>query len=264
MKELKRYRIKPGHRVQWHDVDPGDTGSFDAEEESVAATDIHIAHIASIQRRLFAEGKQSLLVVLQAMDTGGKDGTIRHLAKGLNPAGCQVTSFKAPTPDELSHDFLWRVHPHAPAKGMIAIFNRSHYEDVLITRVHELVSDREARRRLRDIAGFEHLLAANGTTILKFFLAISKDEQRARLKVRIDDPDKRWKFDPVDLKERRRWDRYQEVYADAIAATSTNHAPWYIIPANHKWYRNYLVSKIIATTLEKMNPQYPTLGPLTD
>lgn len=254
MKDILKYRAKPGHRV---DVDPDDTGPFEKKEDAQDDTEKDIHKIDVLQERLYAERKQSLLVVLQAIDTGGKDGTIRHVMRGINPQGCTVSSFKQPTPEELAHDFLWRVHAQVPAKGYIGIFNRSHYEDVLVTRVHRLISPKVAAKRFQEINDFETLLTRNGTTILKFYLAISKGEQRKRLQERVENPDKHWKFSPADLKERGYWDRYQKAYSEAIAATSVPHAPWYLIPANQKWYRDYLVAKIIAATLDDMNPRIP-------
>ena len=264
MKDEKQYLVKPGHRVHWTDVDPDDTGPFDKKEDAADETEADIRRIDLLQERLYAERKRGLLIILQAIDTGGKDGTIRHVMKGINPQGCNVASFKEPTPEEEDHDFLWRIHPHVPGKGYIGIFNRSHYEDVLVVRVHKLISDKEAGQRFQEINNFEKHLVRNDTTILKFYLAISKDEQRRRLQARLDDPDKRWKFSPNDLKERGFWNRYQKAYADAISATSTKYAPWYLIPANHKWFRDYLVAKIIASTLEKMRPQYPPAPPGVD
>ena len=257
MQPTKQYRVPPGRRLHWSDVNPDDHGAFGKEEDALDATEASIRTLDPLQERLYAEGRRSLLIILQALDTGGKDGTIRHVMREINPQGCQVTSFKAPTPDERSHDFLWRIHNHVPAKGMIGIFNRSHYEDVLVTRVHGDISSKEVARRFREINDFERMLVHNGTTIVKLFLAISKDEQRRRLQARVDDPQKRWKFSPADVTERRYWDRYPQVCAEACSATSTKHAPWYVIPANHKWYRNYLVAKIVAGTLEKMNPRFP-------
>ncbi len=254
---MKHYRVRPGHPLRWSEIRPADHGDFQNEADALDETEAHVRKIDPLQERLYAEGKQSLLIILQGMDTSGKDGTIRHVMRGINPQGCQVTSFKAPTPDERSHDFLWRIHRHAPGRGLIGIFNRSQYEDVLITRVHGDITTKEAARRFREINDFERMLAHNGTTVVKFFLAISKDEQRRRLQARVDDPQKRWKFNPADLTERRLWDRYTRAYTEACSATSTKHAPWYVIPANHKWYRNYLVAKIIAGTLKKMNPQFP-------
>ena len=257
MKTLKRYRVIPGKALRWSAIDPADHGEFATEDAALPETDAHIRQLDPLQERLYAEGKRSLLIILQALDTGGKDGTIRHVMRSVNPQGCQVTSFKAPTPDERAHDFLWRIHNHVPAKGMIGIFNRSHYEDVLITRVHGDITEKEAGRRFREINDFERMLAHNGTTIVKFFLTISKDEQRRRLQARVDDPQKKWKFNPADLVERRYWSRYPGVCADALSATSTKHAPWYVIPANHKWYRNYLVAKVLSATLKAMDPQFP-------
>lgn len=257
MKEWKEYQAKPGHRFHPDDVDSDDRGPFAKKEEAVEETEKSIKELDHLQERLYAEGNRSLLIVLQAIDTGGKDGTIRHVMKGINPQGCRVTSFKEPTPEEMAHDFLWRIHRHVPAKGNVGIFNRSHYEDVLVTRVHDLISDEEAEKRFREINDFEKMLARNGTTVLKFYLAISKEEQKRRLQSRLDDPHKHWKFSLADLKERRYWDRYPKVYSDAISATSTKHAPWYAIPADHKWYRNYLVANVIVATLKEMDPHFP-------
>jgi PPK2 family polyphosphate:nucleotide phosphotransferase len=213
--------------------------------------------LVPLQERLYAEKKQSLLVVLQAMDTGGKDGTIRKVMSGLNPASVRVSAFKVPCHHELEHDFLWRIHQVVPAKGFIGIFNRSHYEDVLITRVHGLVSDDLAAQRFEQIKDFERLLVETGTTVIKFYLHISKEEQRERLQQRIDDPEKRWKFNIDDLAERKLWEKYQWVYEEAISATSTKRAPWFVIPADHKWVRNVLVAKAILKTLEDMHPHFP-------
>ena len=254
---MKEYLAKPGHKIHVDDVNPDDRGPFEKKDEAVEETEKTIKELDHLQERLYGEGKRALLIVLQALDTGGKDGTIRHVMKGINPQGCRVSSFKQPTPDEKAHDFLWRIHRHVPAKGNVGIFNRSHYEDVLVTRVHDLISNDEAEKRFREINDFEKMLARNGTTVLKFYLAISKEEQRKRLQSRLDDPHKHWKFSLADLKERHYWDRYPKVYSDAISATSTKHAPWYMIPADHKWYRNYLVAKIVVATLKEMDPKYP-------
>ena len=254
---MRRHALRPAGSLRWSDIDPDAHADFESEAEAREKTDAHIAKLDPLQERLYAEGTQSLLIILQAMDTGGKDGTIRHVMRGVNPQGCNVTSFKAPTPEERSHDFLWRIHKAVPANGMIGIFNRSHYEDVLITCVHGAVSRKQTKARYDAINRFERELVENGTTILKFYLAISKSEQRRRLQARVDDAQKRWKFNPADLAERRHWDAYMTAYADACSATSTKHAPWYVIPANHKWYRNYLVSKVVAATLKKMDPQFP-------
>lgn len=261
MKVAGKYKVKPGRRVRVDAMDPDSTGAFKKKDEAVAETESLIRKLDSFQEKLYAENKRSLLIILQAVDTGGKDGTIRHVMKGINPQGCLVTSFKAPTPEERSHDFLWRIHQHVPARGYIGIFNRSHYEDVLITRVHDQISDREAARRFREINDFEKMLVQGGTTVLKFYLTISRDEQRRRIQDRLDDPRKRWKFNPNDLVERRFWKDYARVYAEAITATNTAHAPWYLIPANHEWYRNYLVARIIVSALKKMNPKFPPAPP---
>ncbi|MDQ2792951.1 MAG: polyphosphate kinase 2 family protein [Bacteroidota bacterium] len=210
-----------------------------------------------LQELLYAEHRQALLLVFQAMDTGGKDGAIGNLLTGVNPAGISVASFKAPSAEELSHDFLWRIHAQTPKRGHIGVFNRSHYEDVLVTRVHEIIDDETAAQRFEDINNFESLLTNNGTRILKFFLHISKEEQAARLQARLDDPSKNWKFDPNDLKERARWDDYQTVYEDALRHCSPDHAPWFVIPSNQKWARDLAIAEIVAATLENMNPQPP-------
>jgi PPK2 family polyphosphate:nucleotide phosphotransferase len=214
-------------------------------------------HLADLHERLWAESRRSLLLVLQGMDASGKDGTVRHVFTGVNPQGCRVVSFKAPTPRELAHDFLWRIHRQAPAAGEFGIFNRSHYEDVVAARVIGAIDDRERKGRYKRINAFEEHLTASGTTIVKCFLHISSDEQRERLQARLDDPDKRWKFNPEDLTARRQWDQYQSLYDDAISATSTKEAPWYVIPANHKWVRNVVISRLLVETLDDMGPTYP-------
>ena len=257
MKDITRLQVRPGHRIKWSRIDCDDKGRFKHKDEAVSDMEACLHLLDTLQDRLYAEQKRSLLIVLQGMDTSGKDGTIRHVLRGVNPQGCIVTSFKQPTPEEAAHDFLWRVHRHTPARGYMGIFNRSHYEDVLVTRVHGTISDQEARKRFAEINEFESLLARNGTVILKFFLAISKEEQRQRLQDRIDDKDKHWKFNPQDLVERQHWKDYERVYTDAISATSTGQAPWFVIPSNHKWYRNYLVAKILARTLQAMKLKYP-------
>jgi PPK2 family polyphosphate:nucleotide phosphotransferase len=213
--------------------------------------------IRRLQERLYAEHRQSLLIVLQAMDTGGKDGTIRGVFQGVNPQGCQVWAFKAPSSHELEQDFLWRYHAKTPPLGLITIFNRSHYEDVLIVRVKNIVSEDVWRHRYHMINEFEHMLTLNRTTILKFFLHISKDEQKRRLQSRLDDPSKHWKFSSADIRERAHWDHYMQAFEDCFHNCSTPHAPWYIVPANRKWYRNLVIARIIADTLDAMNPQFP-------
>jgi len=255
---MNRYRVKPDRRVDLAHWDPDDTSAFDGSEEEAQDKQVKLnRQLEDLQELLYAEGKRRLLVVLQAMDTGGKDGTIRHVFEGVNPLGVKVASFKVPTQAELGHDFLWRVHKQTPAKGEITIFNRSHYEDVLVVRVHRLVPLEVWRGRYAHINDFEQMLAEEGTTILKFFLHISKEEQKRRLQARLNERDKRWKFNVGDLKERRLWSAYMEAYADALSKTSTQWAPWYIVPANHKWYRNLVVCTLIVETLKGLKMRYP-------
>lgn len=216
--------------------------------------------LQGFQERLYAENKQSLLLVLQAMDTGGKDSTIRTIANDLNPQGCDVTGFKVPSDEELSHDFLWRVHDHAPPAGHIGIFNRSHYEDVLVVRVHKLAPAPLIEKRYRHINDFEGMLHDHGTRIVKIMLHISKDYQLSRLRRRLKRPDKHWKFNPGDLKERTRWDVYMDAYETMLNRCSTAHAPWYVIPAEKRWFRNLVVSEILIDTFSEMDPQYPPPG----
>lgn len=256
--DLESFEVKPGEKVHLDKIDPDSTGSYDGSKDD--AKDIreeYTADLRALQERLYAEHKHAVLVILQGMDTSGKDGTIEHVFEGVNPQGVRVATFKAPNPEELSHDFLWRVHRQVPAKGEIAIFNRSQYEDVLIVRVHNLVPENVWSKRYEHINEFEHLLADEGTTILKFFLHISKDEQKQRLLDRLDQPDKTWKFNPEDLKEREAWDQYMKAYEAALEKTSTEWAPWYIVPANHKWFRNLLVASVLVKTLKDLNPQAP-------
>jgi PPK2 family polyphosphate:nucleotide phosphotransferase len=254
------HRIDDPAAFRIADTDPDSTGDLEGDvdkEAAKATTKLERRRIRELQERLYAEHEQSLLVVFQAIDTGGKDSTTRRVFKGVNPQGIRVWSFKAPSEEELDHDFLWRIHQHTPAKGMINVFNRSHFEDVLIARVKELVPEDVWRDRYELIKNFEHLLAENGTRILKFFLNISKDEQRQRLKDRLDEPDKHWKFNSGDLAERKLWDDYQEAFEAVIRQTSTERAPWYAVPANHKWYRDLVVARAIRQTLEEMDPQFP-------
>lgn len=260
---MKHYRLKPDRRVNLRDHDARDTGDFKSEEEAGDRTEVLKQKLKALQQRLYAEGSRSVLVVLQGMDTGGKDGTVRHVMSGINPQGSIVTSFKTPTPSEKAHDFLWRIHAACPPHGYIGIFNRSHYEDVLITRVHGWITDKEAQHRLRQIRDFERMLTSNGTRILKFFLHISKEEQKKRLLERVHDPQKHWKFNPHDVKERGYWKAYQKVFEEALAATSTDGAPWFVVPANHKWYRNLVVADRLVRALEDMDPRPPVI-PGTD
>ena len=251
------YRVKPGSKFRLKDWLTDDTGGFYEEEEVANELEIHRAKLDTLQDVLSAEGQHALLIVLQAMDTGGKDGTIRHIFSGVNPQGVNVTAFKVPTPLEAGHDYLWRVHAAVPRLGTIQIFNRSHYEDVLITRVHKLITDKVAKRRFREINNFEEMLFHNNVTILKFFLHISHKEQTKRLKARCEEKDKHYKISETDFQERKHWDKYQQVYEDAIRATSQKHAPWFVIPSDHKWYRNLAISRIIVDALEEMDLKYP-------
>ena len=252
---MKHHRVKPGHRVDLDDRDAGDTGDYKSESEATGRAGELRQKLGALQERLYAEGTRAVLVVLQGIDTAGKDGAIRQVMSGINPQGCIVTSFKTPTPREEAHDFLWRAHAACPPRGYIGIFNRSHYEEVLITRVHDLITDEVAERRLQAIRDFEVALTNDGTRILKFFLHISKEEQKARLLARVDDANKHWKISPADLGERRYWDAYQKAFEEALSATSTEEAPWFIVPANHKWYRNLVVAQHIAHALEDMDPR---------
>ena len=252
------YQVAEGEAANLTDRDPADTRLFAGDKEAgkAALKDLN-RQLEALQELFYADGRHRLLVVLQATDTGGKDGTIRAVFEGVNPVGVKVASFKQPTPPELAHDYLWRVHPRVPGNGEITIFNRSHYEDVLVVRVRELVPPDRWQRRFDHIRAFEQLLADEGTTIVKFFLHISKEEQRERLQARIDDPSKHWKFSLGDLDERKRWDLYQEAYEEAISRTSTALAPWFVIPANRKWYRNLVVARILIETLERLDLRYP-------
>jgi len=255
---IDRYRIAPGTAVALAEWDPDDHGLYGLDKDSSKSVLQELnKELEDLQELLFAEGKQKVLIVIQATDTGGKDGTIAHVFEGVNPQGVDVAAFKVPTPEELAHDYLWRVHKHTPGSGKIVIFNRSHYEDVLVVRVHNLVPEARWRARYDQINAFEAMLAAEGTTILKFFLHISKDEQKMRLQERLDDPAKRWKFSTGDLKERALWDEYQAAYEEALARTSTDVAPWYIIPADRKWYRNLVISEIVIETLKGLGMAYP-------
>jgi len=255
---MKAYQVKPDSKVDLSKHDPGDRRQFEGgKEESLLELEKLSKRLGELQELLYAENKQRVLVVLQAMDTGGKDGTIRRVFADVNPQGVRVASFKAPTPEELAHDYLWRVHKVVPGNGEIVIFNRSHYEDVLVVRVHNLVPKQVWSKRYEQINNFERLLAETGTTILKFFLHIDLDEQKERLQARLDDPAKHWKFRLGDLDERKLWPEYMKAYEDALEKTSTDYAPWYIIPANRKWYRDLVISRILVETLESLNMEYP-------
>jgi PPK2 family polyphosphate:nucleotide phosphotransferase len=253
-----RWIVAPGSPFALAERDPADTTGAPGDKEATRkALDDLSGRLLDLQDRLYAEAGQALLVVLQAIDAGGKDGTVKHVFRGVNPQGVQVTPFKEPTEVELAHDFLWRVHAAAPRRGYIGIFNRSHYEDVLVARVHALVPESVWRRRYRHINHFEALLHDADTRIVKLFLHISREEQAERLRKRLEDPRKRWKFRRGDLAERARWDDYAAAYEEALARTSTEHAPWYVVPADHKWFRNWAVSRIVIEALEEMDPRYP-------
>lgn len=248
--------VSRGHKIKLTKVDPDDTGGATKEKALERFCEIR-EKISELQQILSAEHQRSLLLVFQAMDTGGKDGAIKDLCAGLNPAGIHLTSFKAPSLEEVDHDFLWRIHKAAPGKGMIGIWNRSHYEDVLVVRVHKLVPRKVWKARYDQINRFEQILSENCTTIVKFMLHISKEEQKERLRARLDQPDKWWKFNPGDLKERAFWSDYQKAYEDALNHCSTKCAPWHVVPANHKWARNLAVAEVVLAALEEMDPQFP-------
>jgi len=254
--DLAKYRVAPGSKVDlgdWKtDENEGLNKSIGREVTQGLNDRLEIA-----QELLWAEDKHKVLLVLQATDTGGKDGTIRHVFDGVNPQGVKVASFKKPSSEELAHDYLWRVHKHVPSTGEMVIFNRSHYEDVLVVRVHGWVSEDQIEKRFRHIREFERLLADEGTTIAKFYLHISKDEQKERLQSRLDEPDKNWKFSTSDIEERKLWDKYQHAFSSMLGETSTDYAPWYVIPADRKWFRNLLISRIVVDELEGLDMQYP-------
>jgi PPK2 family polyphosphate:nucleotide phosphotransferase len=253
-----RLRVPPGGPIDLARTDADGTPGYDGSE---AAADMELAalheRLFDFQERLWAERRQSMLIVLQALDGGGKDGVIGNVFTAFNPQGVRVTGFGVPSEEELGHDFLWRVHPHAPGRGRIAIFNRSHYEDVLVVRVERLAPASVWRPRFAQINDFERLLSASGTTILKFFLHVSRDEQRERFQKRLDNPEKRWKFRLGDLEARARWDDYQAAYEEALARCSPASAPWFVIPANRKWFRDLAVARIVAEAADRMAPRFP-------
>jgi PPK2 family polyphosphate:nucleotide phosphotransferase len=253
----KQMIVKPGQKLRLKDVDPTFKGRYETHEAAAQQLERYRQKLRQQQALLYAEKKHSVLIVLQALDAGGKDGAVNHVFTAFSPQGTSVVSFKQPTPIELDHDFLWRVHPHAPPRGWVAIFNRSHYEDVLIARVHKLVDKPTWTARYDRIRSFESGLRESGTTIVKFFLHISKEEQLARFAQRLDDPARNWKISESDYTERALWDDYIEAFEDALAATSTRDAPWYVIPANHKWFRNLAVSRIVADTMEELGMTFP-------
>jgi PPK2 family polyphosphate:nucleotide phosphotransferase len=256
MKLKSPWLIPPHQKVKLAEFDASTTSGH-SEEAATEALEKHRKQLAKLQEVLYAGQQRSALIVLQGMDTAGKDGTISHIFSGINPQGCDVASFKVPTPLEARHDFLWRCHEKVPARGMICVFNRSHYEQVLFPRVHKTITAKQAHKNMDEINDFESMLHDNGTVILKFFLHISQDEQTKRLQARLDDPDKHWKFSDGDLKERQFWPEYEDAYEDLLSRTSRKHAPWFVIPANHKWFRNDAISRILVDALGSLKLSYP-------
>ena len=260
--EPSAHRIAPGSPVDLGSIDSSSTNGFEGGKSRAAELlPVLNDQLADLQQMLYAQSRHKFLVVMQGMDSSGKDGTIKHVFRTINPLGVKVANFKRPNEVELAHDFLWRVHHHSPRNGRITIFNRSHYEDVLVVRVNRLVPETVWRRRFEHIRSFERMLVEEGTVIVKIFLHISKDEQRARLQARLDDPAKRWKFEHGDVAERRHWDAYTEAYNEAIHETSTDLAPWYVIPADRKWYRNLVVSQLLIDELDGLEMSYPEPDP---
>lgn len=264
MKLKSPWLVAPHSKVKLSKFNTSADGDLPREAAAASLT-VHRNKLSALQEVLYAGQDRSVLIVLQGMDTAGKDGTISHIFSGINPQGCDVASFKVPTPLEARHDFLWRCHARVPAKGMMTIFNRSHYEDVLSPRVHKLISHKEARQHMDEINRFEQMLSDSGTLVLKFFLHIAKDEQKERLQARLDDPEKLWKFSAADLKERAFWNEYQSTYEEVLGHTSTKVAPWFVIPADHKWYRDLAISEILVEAFKSMKLKYPepTVDPAT-
>jgi PPK2 family polyphosphate:nucleotide phosphotransferase len=254
----KKLIVKPGSKIRLKHFDPGYHGKHESRKSALPEIQVNLQKMEQLQYRMYAENKHSLLIVLQGLDAAGKDGVVRHVLTGMNPLGCVAVNFKEPTKEELAHDFLWRVHPHVPAKGSVAIFNRSHYEDVLVARVHNLVPEKVWSKRYDQINDFERLIVTeNNTTILKFFLHISKEEQLARFKKRLDDPTRQWKISDSDYKEREYWIDYTKAFEDVLTKTSTETAPWFIIPSNHKWFRDLAISQNIVRQMDDMDMQLP-------
>jgi PPK2 family polyphosphate:nucleotide phosphotransferase len=261
-KAMDRYRIRPGSRVHLDRIDPDDTSGFKGvKDDGRKRLDKLTLRLEQLQELLCADHSRAVLIVLQGMDSAGKDGTIRHVFAGVNPQGVRVAAFKRPSPRELDHDFLWRVHAELPARGEMVLFNRSHYEDVLIARVHGLVPRGVWEQRYRAINEFERMISEEGTTVLKFFFHISRGEQKRRLRERLDDPTKHWKFRESDLAERAKWNDYMRAYEDAISRTSTAWAPWFVVPSNRKWFRDLVVSERIVAALKALHMRYPPLPP---
>ena len=251
------YLVVPGKKLRLSDHKTDDTGRFKDKADAQPVVEKNLARLTELQELLYAEAKHAVLVVFQAMDAGGKDGAIKHVFAGIDPQGCSVTAFKRPTPNELAHDFLWRVHAAVPPRGMIGIFNRSHYESVLVERVKKLVPEKVWSRRFDHIHDFEKMLVDEGVEIVKFFLHISKEEQKKRLEARLKDAHKQWKFDIGDIEERRHWDEYMEAYEQALQKCSYDHAPWYVVPADRKWFRNWVISDVLVKTLDRLDMKYP-------
>jgi PPK2 family polyphosphate:nucleotide phosphotransferase len=257
MSYADEFRIRPGSKVNLAKIDAGYDGGYENEDAVKDELSLYNRCLSDLQAMMYAENKHALLIVLQAMDGGGKDGTIHHVMSAMNPQGCSVVGFKVPTTEELAHDYLWRIHKHTPRKGQITVFNRSHYEDVLVVRVHNLVSKDVWSKRYNEINAFERELVNSGTTIVKFFLHIDKEEQLKRFRDRLDETNKQWKISASDYTEREYWDDYQKAYMDALSKCSFNYAPWYVIPANHKWFRDLAVSQILVETMEALKMKYP-------
>ena len=257
MSYLERFRIRPGAGVKLAEIDPSFKDRHESQEAAAAEIEQYRKRLCDLQEMLYVERRRSLLICLQGLDAAGKDGTIKHFLSAMNPQGCTVTQFRQPSAEEAAHDFLWRVHRATPARGEVAIFNRSHYEDVLVVRVHNLVPKSHWALRYERINSFEQGLVEHETQVLKFFLHISSEEQLARFKARLDDPTKQWKISEADYQERRLWDNYMTAYEEALSRCSTEHAPWFVIPANHKWFRNLAVARIIVEHLESLNMSYP-------
>jgi PPK2 family polyphosphate:nucleotide phosphotransferase len=262
---MNRYRVEPGKKVKLSEIDPNDKSAFDGDKQKGDDELLRLTQrLDALQELLYAEHKHKVLIVLQGMDTSGKDGVISHVFEGVNPQGVRVASFKVPSVEEQAHDYLWRIHKQTPGSGEIVIFNRSHYEDVLVVCVHALVSEDVWEKHYDQINAFEKTLTEEGATILKFYLHIDRDEQKKRLQDRLDDETKHWKFSSADLTERQLWDQYMQAYEDALSKTSTDYAPWYIVPANHNWYRNLVVASVIDKTLAGLNMAYPPPEPGLD
>ena len=266
MFDISKFRVDPSKdekdKLKLDKIDPQETVGWDDDRAAAEARTAELnSRLEELQELLYAEGKHRVLVVLQAMDAGGKDGTIRHVLDGVNPQGVKVASFKAPSSKERAHDYLWRIHPHVPGDGELVVFNRSHYEDVLVVRVMDLAPKSVWSKRYDHIRNFEQLLVDEGTTIIKIMLHIDKDEQRGRLQDRLDEPNKNWKFDAGDLVHREKWADYMEAFEDALNRTSTPEAPWFVVPANRKWYRNMVISEILVQTLENLNMKFPPAPP---